>query len=228
MGLGSEDHTSVLPLRVQETTVSLRRFIVEDVRSARRFLRILDAGFPIDESEFLVLNKHSVDSDIDEMLLWLKQGYDAGLMSEAGLPGVADPGAELVFRAHEMGFRIIPLSGPSSIFLALMSSGLNGQNFAFNGYLPIQKAERISEIKKLEKLARNGQSQIFMETPYRNMKMLDDLSATLGDDIYLCIASNITLPDEAIHTRAVAEWKRKGFPGINKKPSIFIIGCRSV
>jgi len=227
VSLGSEDYQHVIPSGVLENTRSLRKFIVEDIRSARRYLRKIDPAFPIDDSEFLVLNKHTGASDIDSMLDWLKQGTDVGLMSEAGLPGVADPGADIVFRAHENGFRVIPCSGPSSIFLALMSSGLNGQNFAFNGYLPIQKTDRIREIKRLENMARGGQSQIFMETPYRNMKLLDDISDILSMDIYLCIAASITHPDELIITRTVADWKKKGFPGIDKKPAIFIIGIRN-
>jgi len=225
--LGSPDYRYVIPEKVLEIIISLRKFIVEDIRSARRFLRMIDPRFPIDESEFMILNKHTDYKDLDGMMSFLKEGSDTGLMSEAGIPGVADPGSDLVLQAHENGFRVIPLIGPSSIYLALMSSGLNGQNFAFNGYLPIKRADRIREIKNLQTMARRGQSQIFMETPYRNMKLLEDIAATLDNNIYLCIAANITHPDEYITTRTVSDWLKKGFPDIDKKPAIFIIGIKS-
>jgi len=222
--LGSSDYGYVIPGKVLTIIRSLRVFIVEDVKSARRFLRMIDPHFPIDDSIFIILNKHSTSGDIGEMLTHLKNGSDTGLMSESGIPGVADPGSDLVLKAHEAGIRVIPLSGPSSIFLALMSSGLNGQNFAFNGYLPINKADRIREIKRLEKLACKGQSQIFMETPYRNMKLLEDITATLSHDMFLCIAANISHQDEFIVTQPVSAWRKQGLPDIDKKPAIFIIG----
>ena len=222
--LGSTDYSYVIPDKVLAIVSSLRKFIVEDVRSARRFIRMIDPEFPIDNCEFMILDKHTTSGDIGKMLSCLSEGSDTGLMSEAGIPGVADPGSKLVIRAHSGGFRVIPLSGPSSIFLALMSSGLNGQNFAFNGYLPINKSDRIREIKKLETQARKGQSQIFMETPYRNMSLLSDIAGTLSNDIYLCIAANISHPDEFIMTQTVSAWKKEGFPDIDKKPAIFIIG----
>ncbi len=224
--LGSGDFNYSIPSGVLTTSRSLRKFIVEDIRSARRFLRMIDPVFPIDDCEFIVLNKHSGEKDIDAMLSFLKQGYDTGLMSEAGMPSIADPGSELVIRAHSSGFRVIPLTGPSSIFLALMASGLNGQNFAFNGYLPIARTERVKNIKKLEALARKGQSQIFMETPYRNMKLLSDIGDSLDGETYLCIAANISHDDEFIMTANISEWLRRGFPDIDKKPAIFIIGTR--
>ncbi|HDZ41982.1 MAG TPA: SAM-dependent methyltransferase [Bacteroidetes bacterium] len=222
--LGSTDYNYVIPARVLEQSVSLRKFIVEDVRSARRYLRMIDPEFPIDDCEFMILNKHTRSDEIESMLTCLRQGHDAGLMSEAGIPAVADPGSKLVMMAHSNGFRVIPLTGPSSIFLALMSSGLNGQNFAFNGYLPIDRADRVKEIKKLEKKVRGGQSQIFMETPYRNMKLLHDIAGTLNGSTYLCIAANISLPGEFIMTRTVSGWLKSGFPHLEKKPAIFIIG----
>lgn len=223
--LGSTDYSYVIPVKVITTIRTLRNFIVEDVRSARRFLRMIDPEFPIDECSFMILDKYTTSEDIRKMLLSLSEGSDTGLMSEAGIPGVADPGSNLVLQAHSVGYRVIPLSGPSSIFLALMSSGLNGQNFAFNGYLPINKIERIREIKRLETQARKGQSQIFMETPYRNMKLLEDIATTVGHDIYLCIAANISHQDEFILTQPVSAWKKEGFPDIDRKPAIFIIGA---
>ncbi len=222
--LGSPDYNYVIPAGVLSIIRSLRIFIVEDIRSARRYLRLIDPSFPIDECEFLILNKHTPAADIDSMFSYIREGTDTGLMSEAGIPGVADPGSELVRAAHENNHRVVPLSGPSSIFLALMSSGLNGQNFAFNGYLPVDRPGRVREIKRLESLARKGQSQIFMETPYRNMKMLHDLAENLGDCSLLCIAAGISLPDEMIITRTASEWRKKGLPDINKNPAIFIIG----
>lgn len=222
--LGSRDYNYVIPPKVLSLISSLRKFVVEDVRSARRFLRMVDPEFPIDESNFMVLDKNTPSEDIGEMLKCVNEGSHMGLMSEAGMPGIADPGAKLVIRAHASGIKVIPLTGPSSIFLALMSSGLNGQNFAFHGYLPINKSGRIREIKKLEKMALEGQSQIFMETPYRNMKLIDDILTTLSHDTYLCIAASITKPDEYISTRSISDWAKKGVPDINKKPAIFIIG----
>jgi len=225
--LGSADYSFVIPAKVLGITTSLRKFIVEDLRSARRFLRMIDHEFPIDDCEFMLLNKHTQPNEIKNMLSILTRGFDTGLMSEAGIPGVADPGSKVIILAHEHGIRVIPLSGPSSIFLALMSSGLNGQNFAFNGYLPISRNERIKEIKKLETKAQKGQSQIFMEAPYRNMKLLDDIAGVLSNDTYLCIASSISLPDEFIMTRTVSGWLKSDFPDIDKKPTIFIIGVKS-
>ena len=222
--LGHSDYSSVIPGGVLNIINNLRRFLVEDIRSARRFLRMINTGFPIDECEFIILNKHTSREEYDEMLSGLAKGCDTGLMSEAGIPGVADPGSSLVLSAHMKGYRVIPLTGPSSIFLALMSSGLNGQDFAFNGYLPVKRAERIKQIKKLEAIALRGQSQIFMETPYRNMKILHDLGTVLGAETYLCIAAGISHPDEYIVTRQVSEWLEKGFPDIDRKPAIFIIG----
>ena len=224
--LGSGDFNSTIPSGVLATSRTLRKFIVEDLRSARRFLRMIDPVFPIDDCDFIVLNKHSDERDIEAMLSFLEQGYDTGLMSEAGMPSIADPGSELVIKAHSNGYRVVPLTGPSSIFLALMASGLNGQNFAFNGYLPIARNERVKMIKKLEGLSRNGQTQVFMETPYRNMKLLEDLGNSLAGDTYLCIAANISHSDEFIMTADISEWLSRGFPDINRKPAIFLIGSK--
>lgn len=225
--LGSSDYDYVIPKKVLTIITSLRNFIVEDIRSARRFLRLIDPVFPIDRCSFMVLNKHTPAADIEKMISHLKEGADTGLMSEAGIPGIADPGSDVIIRAHDCNIRVIPLSGPSSIFLAMMSSGLNGQDFAFNGYLPVGRPERIKEIKKLEITARKGQSQIFMETPYRNMKLVDDLLITLHPDIYLCIAANISHHDEFIITRPVSAWRKGKIPAIHKKPAIFIIGRKT-
>lgn len=222
--LGSADYNNVIPSGVLSLTRAIRKFIVEDIRSARRYLRMIDPEFPIDDCDFMILNKATGSGEIESMLTWLRQGIDTGLMSEAGMPAIADPGARLVMLAHSHGFRVVPMAGPSSILMALISSGLNGQNFAFSGYLPIRRPERLKEIKKLEVKMRGGQSQIFMETPYRNMKLLDDLAGVLNDDTCLCIAAGISMPDEFIMTKTLSEWKKSGFPDIDKKPAVFVIG----
>jgi len=220
--LGSEDYLKVIPDKVLNITRSLRLFVVEDLRSARRYLRLIDRNFPIDESMFHELNEHTDESEISLYLDPVINGSDMGIMSEAGLPGIADPGARLITMAHQKKIRIIPLSGPSSIIMALISSGLNGQNFTFYGYLPVKPAERISKLKQLEKRASVGCAQIFMETPYRNQKMLESIIGTLGNDIRLCIAVDITLPEEYIRTMTISEWK-KNIPSINNRMAVFIL-----
>lgn len=221
--LGSDDYHCVLPDRVLEITRSLRSFIVEDLRSARRFLRMIDKSFPIDESVFYVLNKHTESRELGAMIKQIELS-DTGLMSEAGMPGIADPGAPLITGAHNKDLTVVPLSGPSSVFLALSASGFSGQNFAFNGYLPIDKVNRSRQLKRLESLANQGQVQIFMETPYRNISLINDLLNQLGRKTKLCIAAGITTGDEYIKTMSVGSWIKEGTPDIHKKPAIFIIG----
>jgi 16S rRNA (cytidine1402-2'-O)-methyltransferase len=220
--LGGEDFLKVIPEKVISLTRSLRYFIVEDLRSARRFLRLIDRGFPVDESAFFELNNHTPDSEISGFLEPAVRGFDTGIMSEAGLPGIADPGAKIVALAHKMSLKVIPLSGPSSIILALISSGFNGQNFSFNGYLPVKPAERISRIRELEKKAREGYAQIFMETPYRNQKMFEALISVCNNETMLCIASDITLPDEAVRSMKISEWK-KNIPALTDRLVIFLL-----
>lgn len=221
--LGSDDYHYVLPDRVLEITRSLRSFIVEDLRSARRFLRMIDKSFPIDESVFRVLNKHTESRELGAMITQIELN-DTGLMSEAGMPGIADPGAPLIAGAHSKDLTVVPLSGPSSVFLALSASGFSGQNFAFNGYLPIDKGNRSRQLKRLESLANQGQVQVFMETPYRNISLVTDLLNQLGRKTKLCIAAGITTGDEYIKTMSVGSWIKDGIPEIHKKPAIFIIG----
>jgi len=220
--LGGDDFQKVIPEKVIAITRQLRFFIVEDVRSARRYLRLIDKHFPIDDTEFYTLNEHTGRSDIEQYLEPVKNGSDIGLLSEAGLPGIADPGAMIIALAHKKKIVVTPLSGPSSIILALISSGLNGQNFTFNGYLPVKPAERAAKLRELEKKAGEGYAQIFMETPYRNQKMLESILATCNNDTQLCIASEITLPDEFIRTMNISEWKRD-LPAINDKLVVFVI-----
>jgi 16S rRNA (cytidine1402-2'-O)-methyltransferase len=220
--LGDKDYHKVIPEKVISTTRSLRIFVVEDIRSARRYLRLIDKYFPINETTFLELNEHTNDSEIGHYLDFVLKGSDLGIMSEAGLPGIADPGAKLISIAHRKKIRVVPLSGPSSIIMALISSGLNGQNFTFNGYLPVRPAERALKLKDLEKESRGGCAQIFMETPYRNQRMLESILSVCSNEVMLCIATDITLEVENIRTMTIGEWKRN-IPLINDRMTIFIL-----
>ncbi len=220
--LGGDDFLKVIPEKVISLTKLLRFFIVEDIRSARRFLRLIDKGFPIDDAVFYELNEHTDESDIVHYLDPVLNGSDIGIISEAGLPGIADPGARIIALAHRKNITVTPLSGPSSIILALISSGLNGQNFTFNGYLPVKPAERSAKLRELEKKAGEGFTQIFIETPYRNQKMLESITTTCHNNTMLCIAADITLPTESIRTMRVLEWKRD-LPILNNKLVVFVM-----
>jgi len=199
-------------------------FAVENLRTARRYLRSIEFKKNFDEITFHVVDKRTDDTTIDKIITSLIQGKNIGLLSEAGLPCVADPGSKLVFKAHEKNISIFPLSGPSSIFLALMSSGFNGQNFSFHGYLPIDKKQLMQKIKNIEDDAyRNGYSQIFMETPYRNMQLLDFLIKNCKTSTYLSIATNILGTNQYIKTKNIAEWEKSTLPELHKKPSVFIL-----
>jgi 16S rRNA (cytidine1402-2'-O)-methyltransferase len=220
--LGGTDFLKVIPEKVISLTRNLRFFIVEDIRSARRFLRLIDKEFPINDTVFFELNEHTPVTDIEQYLDPVMNGSDIGIMSEAGLPGIADPGARIISLAHKKKITVTPLSGPSSIILALISSGLNGQNFTFHGYLPIKPDERSVKLRELEKNADKGYAQIFMETPYRSQKMLQSITGTCRNDTMLCIASDITLPSESIRTMKISEWKID-FPDLNNKLVVFVI-----
>jgi 16S rRNA (cytidine1402-2'-O)-methyltransferase len=220
--LGGDDFLRVIPEKVIGLTRQLRYFIVEDIRSARRFLRLIDKEFPINDSVFFELNEHTGESDITNYLEPIFNGSDIGVLSEAGLPGIADPGAGIIALAHRKRITVTPLSGPSSILLALISSGLNGQNFSFNGYLPVKPAERSAKLRELEKKAGEGYAQIFMETPYRNQKMLESIITTCRSNTLLCIAADITLPTESIRTMKISEWKRD-LPLLNEKLVVFVM-----
>lgn len=220
--LGSSDFESVIPRSVIETTRKLRIFIVEELRSARRYLRLIDKEFPIDSCIFLILNEHTPAGEISDYLNPALRGSDIGLLSEAGLPCLADPGSGIVAIAHTLGIRVIPLPGPSSIILALISSGMNGQNFTFNGYLPAKPSERIAKIRDIERRASEGTAQIFMETPYRNQKMLESLIEICRNDTRLCIATDITLPQESIRTMRISEWKKQ-IPVLKDKLAVFVL-----
>jgi 16S rRNA (cytidine1402-2'-O)-methyltransferase len=220
--LGGDDFLKVIPEKVISLTKQLRYFVVEDIRSARRFLRLIDKKFPINDSEFYELNEHTGESDIAYFLEPVFKGSDIGILSEAGLPGIADPGAKIIALAHMKGITVTPLSGPSSIIMALISSGLNGQNFTFNGYLPVKPAERSAKLRELEKKAGEGFAQIFMETPYRNHNMLESIVSTCHKDTMLCIAADITLPTESIRTLRISEWKRD-LPLLKDRLVVFVM-----
>lgn len=200
---------------------SLRHFIAEDAKTARRFLKWF--GYPnISEAEIQILNEHSREGDHRGLLESLLNGHDTGLMSDAGCPGIADPGAELVRLAHLKGIEVIPLAGPSSIVLSIMASGFNGQNFAFNGYLPIDKGEKIKRLKELEQLAqRRRQAQFFIETPYRNEQMTETLLTALSPETLLFIGKNITGQDQFLMSRKVSAWRSSPPVGLNKQPVVF-------
>lgn len=220
--LGGNDLRMLIPDRVLETTKRLRYFVVEDIRSARRYLRSVDNEFPIDESHFLELNEHTRDEDIVHYLDPVLNGSDMGLMSEAGMPAIADPGSRLIAIAHRKMIPVVPLPGPSSILLALVSSGLNGQKFMFHGYLPVKPADRAVKLKELERNAGTGYSQIFMETPYRNNSMLDTILSVCRNDTLLCIAADLTLPTEFIRTMRISEW-RNSRPDLNRRPAVYVM-----
>jgi len=220
--LGGDDYASVIPEKTLEITRRLRHFVVEDVRSARRFLRLIDKGFPIDSTVFYELNEHTPAAEVSSFLQPVLNGSDIGLMSEAGLPGIADPGAMLTAIAHRKRITITPLSGPSSIIMALISSGLNGQNFCFNGYLPVKPGERASKLKEIERRAHEGYAQIFMETPYRNQKMVETILSVCGNETMLCIAADITLSTESIKTMKITEWKKE-IPDLKERLVVFVL-----
>ena len=214
----------VLAAEIYSILKDLKYFVVENPKTAIKFLGKTRMNLDIDKMFFLTLDEHTRQDEIPGLLSPMQNGHNMGLMSDAGMPALADPGAGLVALAHNAGFRVVPLTGPSSITLALIASGMNGQNFAFNGYLPVKKDARISTIKKLEdRLYREKQTQIFMETPYRNMALLNDLLRYCKPATKLCIAADITGDNEIIITRTIREWG-KNIPDIHKKPAIFIIG----
>ena len=221
--LGDSPVEAVIPSKAIEKIKTLSCFIVENERSARRYLIKLGTKIPIDQMEFMILDKTTSPEEREVFLKPIEENKDIGIITEAGVPGVADPGADIVWQAHQKGIRVVPLVGPSSILLAIMGSGLNGQNFAFLGYLPIQSKERISKLKQLEvKSLQESQSQIFMETPYRNQRLLEDLVRHCRPETDLCLATDLTLESEFIKTRKIRDWKKQ-LPDINKRPTIFIL-----
>jgi 16S rRNA (cytidine1402-2'-O)-methyltransferase len=218
----NEERGNLLPDYIVQEIKDVRVFFVEEPKSSRRLLKSLNAQFPLSDCRFFDLNEHSDPKEVQEYAQILKK-EDCAIISEAGCPCVADPGADLVFLAHQNQIAVIPLVGPSSILLALMASGLNGQNFAFNGYLPKDRQERAKKIKALEDRSfREKQTQIFMETPYRNQSILEDILAVAQDTTSLCIACDITGPHQIIKTMSIKEWKKNPL-NFDKKPALFLL-----
>ena len=221
--LGDTEPLEVMPLSVKKVVEEIDYYIVENEKSARAFIKKISPKKAQPSLQIMSLDKYAEEIETRRYLDVCKQGINVGLLSEAGVPAVADPGASIVKLAHENNIQVVPLVGPSSILMALMSSGMNGQNFAFNGYLPIDKSDRKKALKDLEKLSKEkNQSQIFIETPYRNEKMFADLKVALSPSTNLCIAADITLSSEFIKTLSMEDWKHQT-PDLHKKPAIFII-----
>ena len=221
--LGETEHRRVLPEYNREVVGRIKHFIVENVRTARRFLKKADPSIVIDELVFYELNKHTSAEEVAGYLAPLARGEDMGVISEAGCPAIADPGADVVAIAQRKGYPVVPLVGPSSILMSVMGSGFNGQSFAFHGYLPIDATERTNTIRRLEgRIYSENQTQLFIETPYRNNKLAEELIRTCRPSTKLCIASEITCEDEFIRTLPVKEWAGK-VPDLGKKPTIFLI-----
>jgi 16S rRNA (cytidine1402-2'-O)-methyltransferase len=220
VALGGDNAASLLPTSTIEAARALRTFIAENAKSARAFLKAIAHPRPLQELNLHTLDEHT--RDVAPLLALLRAGEDCGLMSEAGCPAVADPGSALVRRAHQSGIRVVPLVGPSSILLALMASGMNGQRFAFHGYLPVERTSRARKIKALEGRS-SEETQIFIETPYRNGALLSALLQHCRGDTLLCIAADLTLPAESVRARTIAEWKKEP-PLLDRRPTVFLLG----
>lgn len=221
--LGETTIERVIPSYNKEIIISIKHFIVENIRSARRFLKQVDSAIEIDDLKFYELNKHTNLDEIGNYLYPLSQGESVGIISEAGCPAIADPGSDVVAIAQKKNYPVVPLIGPSSILLSLMGSGFNGQSFAFHGYLPIDAKDRKQKIEQMEtRIFKEEQTQLFIETPYRNDKLVEDLMKHCNQNVKLCIAMNITCEDEYIKTMPIANWK-KHLPDMNKKPCIFLL-----
>lgn len=224
VGLGGDDLSRVLPDYNTGIVRSIRHFIVEEVRTARRFLKQLDRDIDIDALTFYPMGKHADAAAFSRYLDPLRRGESMGVISEAGCPAVADPGADVVAIAQREGLSVVPLVGPSSILLAVMASGFNGQSFAFHGYLPIDNAARAKRLKQLEaRAAAENQTQLFIETPYRNARLFADICTACSSHTRLCVAAGLTTEQEYIRTRTIGEWKRTGLPDLGKVPAIFLI-----
>ncbi len=224
--LGDTPVMQVLPGYNHDVIVGIKHFIVENIRSARRFLKKVEKSIDIDQLTFYELNRHTDRKFISQYLNPLEKGQPVGIISEAGCPAIADPGADVVAIAQQKGLRVIPLVGPSSIIMSVMGSGFNGQSFAFNGYLPVETPQRVKALKKLEtKIYSEDQTQSFIETPYRNAKMIDTILNALRPQTKLCIAAGITTPDEFIKTKTIEQWKKEKskIPDLNKIPAIFVL-----
>ena len=221
--LGETSALEVIPLSVKKVIELVDHYIVENEKTARKSIKAISPGKSQPKLQIKLLNKYTDELELPSYLDPCFEGISVGLLSEAGVPGVADPGSDVVKIAHQKGIQVVPLVGPSSILMAMMSSGMNGQNFAFNGYLPIEQKQRKMELKRLEKLSFDtGQSQLFIETPYRNDKMLQDIVSSVHADTLICVACDITLPTEFILTKPASYWKHN-MPDLHKRPAIFSI-----
>lgn len=224
--LAPDTSERVINTQIKSVLSGLNYIVVENVRTSRRFLSEIGLGMRIDQISFIELNTHSEWPPILDFLEILYKGEDLGILSEAGCPGIADPGQKIVAWAHQQGINIIPLVGPSSIFLALMASGFNGQGFNFHGYLPIEHKERTDAIKSVEKLAmKTRQTQIFIETPYRNVPLIKDIVNICHSSTLFCIAAQLTSPDAFIKSMTIKEWRNYVFPDLHKKPAVFLISA---
>jgi 16S rRNA (cytidine1402-2'-O)-methyltransferase len=222
--LGQQNYEWVLPIQVTQKIHQLNHFVVENEKTARQFLANIQHSTPIRQINFTVLDEHTLPSALEDMLTPLFSGFDVGVLSEAGCPAIADPGADLVQLAQRKSITCVPLVGPSSIILSLMASGLNGQQFAFHGYLPAEKSQRIEKITALETESKQKkQTQIFIETPYRNQHLFQDLISNCRDETRLCVAKNISLSDEWIVTKTVKNWRQSEMPELHKQPAIFLL-----
>ena len=222
--LGDDNINQALPPEVVKTAQNLEHFVVESEKSARHFLSTIKTAKPVRELTLNLLNEHTQDKDITALLAPLLAGKDVGLMSDAGCPGIADPGAKLVALAHQKGIKVVPFVGPSSILLSLMASGLNGQQFAFLGYLPVDKQARNIKLKEIEKRSQtHKETQLFIETPYRNQHMLEAILSVCQPNTRLCVACDISLVTEMIVTKTIAAWKKSPLPDLHKKPTVFLI-----
>jgi 16S rRNA (cytidine1402-2'-O)-methyltransferase len=221
--MGDSPVNDVLPARNVEILKGVKHFIVENLRSARRFLKACDRSINIDELTFYELNEHTDKSTVAPMLVPLAEGHDMGIISEAGCPAIADPGADAVAIAQQRGYEVVPLVGPSSILLSLMGSGFNGQSFAFNGYLPIESGKRAAKLKEMcRRISQEQQTQIFIETPYRNNKLIAELAKTLPGEMKLCVASDITCSKQSILTQPIKQWSKATY-NYDKIPTIFLL-----
>jgi 16S rRNA (cytidine1402-2'-O)-methyltransferase len=222
--LGDDNLTYVIPADVMQLVQGLEYFVVENEKSARRFLGSVKTHKPVRELSFQLLNEHSAEKDLPTLIAPLLAGHDVGMLSEAGCPGIADPGATLAALAHRKGIKVVPLVGPSSILLGLMASGFNGQQFTFLGYLPSDKTARVNKLKEIEKQSqRLNETQIFIETPYRNQHMLEDILASCAANSKLCIARNVSLESEFVVSKTIAEWKKSELPDLHKQPTVFLL-----
>lgn len=226
--LGDSALGTVIPPEVQQRVRTLDYFVAENPKTARAYLNLIGMAKPLQQLHIASLNEHTPDESIADLVAPLRAGHHLGVMSEAGCPGIADPGAKLVLYAHRHAIRVVPLVGPSSILLALMASGLNGQSFVFHGYLPVAPLEREKALRELEKQSRRlKQTQIFIETPYRNMKLMQSIIDVCSAETLLCVATELTLPSEEIRTQSVAYW-RKTPPELNRRPSVFLLLAAAV